>query len=112
MRYVFGLFTFLSWIGRFLGWLFRSWKFILVVLGIWLFLATLGTGWTLLIAYFAAAFALFKMGPADKQGAPASFTLMPTRGSPYALIAPLGLVLFFPLVVIAMLGKRLASPGQ
>jgi len=89
MRFIFGLFA-----------VFFKVRFIVWMVGIWFVWSTMGTFWTIIIAYGLAVYALFMWGPADRDGMAAGFTLAPTKGSPYALIAPAALVCLFPLAII------------
>lgn len=78
-----------------------SLKIILLGVALWFVLSTMGTLWTVLIAYGLVVFALFKWGPDKETDNMTGFVFRPTRGRAYALIAPLVVMFLFPLAIIS-----------
>jgi hypothetical protein len=91
---------------RFIAGLF-SFKLIAYAIALYFVWTTMGTGWTLLVAWLLAAFLLWKWGPDEPKDGSQPWTLWPTRGKLFAIVAPLALCLMWPLSVLAAV-----TPGE
>jgi hypothetical protein len=83
-------------------------KFIVYAVVLYFVLTTLGTVWTIFVAWALAAYMLFKWGPGDPKDGGQPWTIFATRGSVLASIGvPIMLPLVWPLAVFAMV-----KPGE
>ncbi len=82
-------------------------KFILCAIGLYFAWTTLGTFWTVLIAWALAAYGLYNWGPQKSGGHEVPLIGFATRGNPVSsVLVPVVLPLVWPWFVIAHLLHR------
>lgn len=88
-------------------------KFVLYAVAIYFAWTTLGTGWTVLFAWALASYALFTWGPKGEGHQNGLMMNFATRGNPgMALVAPILLIVAWPLFVIAHLADERGGTQQ
>lgn len=82
-------------------------KFILYSIAIYFAWTTLGTGWTVLIAWALASYALFMWGPRGEGTKNGLMMHFATRGNPVmSLVAPIFLIVAWPWFIISHLMEQ------